>query len=190
MLAAGAGARFGGGKLLVPWRDGVLLDGALVAAFAAPARAVWVVSGADARVPPAALAFAERIGQPGRLRLIHAPRAAEGMAESLKAGVAALPSDCDGAFIFLGDMPRVPLALAPRLADALTAGAAAVAPVFQDRRGHPVLFSAALFPRLLALRGDRGAAAVLADLGPALARVQAPDDGVLFDVDRPDDLKP
>ncbi|HEY9219590.1 MAG TPA: NTP transferase domain-containing protein, partial [Phenylobacterium sp.] len=38
MLAAGAGSRFGGGKLLTPWAGGVLLDGALAAAFAAPVR--------------------------------------------------------------------------------------------------------------------------------------------------------
>ena len=32
VLAAGASLRFGGGKLLAPWGEGVLLDGALAAA--------------------------------------------------------------------------------------------------------------------------------------------------------------
>jgi molybdenum cofactor cytidylyltransferase len=188
VLAAGAGARFGGGKLTAPWRGGVLLDAAMAAAFAAPARSVTLVWGADARVPDAARAFAARIGESGRLRLTHAERAAEGMAESLKAGLASLPADCAGAFVFLGDMPRVSPALAPELARALAAGALAAAPTFEGRRGHPVLFSAALFPRLAALAGDRGAAAVLAELGEALALVPSPDDGVLFDVDRREDL--
>ena len=48
VLAAGFGSRFGGGKLMTPWRSGVLLDGALAAAFAAPVGAVHVVVGADA----------------------------------------------------------------------------------------------------------------------------------------------
>ncbi|MFA5600050.1 MAG: NTP transferase domain-containing protein, partial [Phenylobacterium sp.] len=48
VLAAGAGRRFGGGKLLAPYRGGVLLDGALAAAFAAPARAGRLVIGTDA----------------------------------------------------------------------------------------------------------------------------------------------
>ena len=48
VLAAGAGRRFGGGKLLAPWAGGALLDGALAAALAAPARRVIVVTGTAA----------------------------------------------------------------------------------------------------------------------------------------------
>jgi molybdenum cofactor cytidylyltransferase len=188
VLAAGAGARFGGGKLVAPWRGGVLLDAALATAFAAPARSVSVVWGADARVAAAAEAFAVGAGQSERLRLVHAPRAGEGMAESLKAGLASLSSDTVGAFVFLGDMPRVDPGLAARLAEALGPGAQAAAPAFEGRRGHPVLFAAAIFPRVAALSGDRGAAAVLANLGEALVLVPSPDDGVLFDVDRREDL--
>jgi len=58
VLAAGSGARFGGAKLTAPWRGGVLLDGALAAAFQAPVRTVTVVTGADPKVGPAARAFA------------------------------------------------------------------------------------------------------------------------------------
>lgn len=189
VLAAGAGTRFGGGKLLAPWGECVLLDAALAAAFAAPARAVTVVWGADERVPEAARAFAGRAGAADRLRLVHAERAAEGLAQSLRAGVASLPADCTGVFVFLGDMPRVAPGLAGRLAGALASGALAAAPTFEGRRGHPVLFGRALFPQLLALDGDRGAAAVLAGLGEALALIPSPDAGVLFDVDRPGDIE-
>jgi molybdenum cofactor cytidylyltransferase len=188
VLAAGAGSRFGGGKLTAPWRGGVLLDGALAAAFAAPARSVSVVWGADARVADAAQAFADHIGQAQRLRLVRADRAAEGLAESLKAGLVALPADCAGVFIFLGDMPRVPHAIAGELGEALAAGALAAAPSFEGQRGHPVLVAAVLFPRLMALGGDRGAAAVLSGLGEGLALVPTPNADVLFDVDRPGDL--
>jgi molybdenum cofactor cytidylyltransferase len=188
VLAAGFGARFGGGKLTAPWRDGVLLDGALAAAFAAPARTVTVVWGADPAVPEAAKAFAERAGQPGRLKLVNAPDHAEGMAATLRAGIASLAPETGGAFVFLGDMPRVPVAVLPALADAVAAGAVAAAPRFESRRGHPVLFSAALFPQLLALTGDEGARAVLQKLGATLATVEAPDEGVLFDIDLPADM--
>lgn len=187
VLAAGAGSRFGGGKLVSPWRDGVLLDGALAAAFAAPVRTVTVAWGADARVVAAAEAFVARTGQAARLRLVHAERHAEGMAETLKAAIASLPTDSDAAFVFLGDMPRIPSAVLPDLAQAVTGGAPAAAPVFDGQRGHPVLIGSGLYPALERLGGDRGAAAVLAALGETLALVHAPDDGVLFDVDRPAD---
>jgi molybdenum cofactor cytidylyltransferase len=188
VLAGGAGRRFGGGKLLAPWRGGRLIDGALAAAFAAPARAVTVVTGADERVGPAAWAWAEATGETGRLRVIHAADHAEGMGASLRAGIAALPADAAGAFVFLGDMPRAPAGVLPALAQALAAGAMAAAPSFGGRRGHPVLFGAALLPALGRARGDEGARDILRGLGGRLALVEADDDGVLFDVDEAGDL--
>jgi len=187
VLAAGAARRFGGGKLTAPYAGGVLLDGALAAAFAAPVRSVTLVTGTDAAaVEAAARVWAERSGQAARLRIVHASDHAEGMAASLRAGVASLPEDAAGAFVFLGDMPRVPLAVLELLAARLGAGDLCAAPVFQGRRGHPALFACALFPDLLALTGDQGARAVLQRVGAAL--VEAPDEGVLFDVDEAGDL--
>ncbi len=185
VLAAGAGARFGGGKLTAPWRGGVLIDGALAAAFAAPARSVTVTVGAHPSVADAALARAATLGQSDRLRLVEVADHAEGMGASLRAAVASLPQDAEGVFVFLGDMPRVPHAVLSALAEAVTDGAAAAAPTWQGARGHPVLFGRPLLRRLLALRGDEGARAVLARLGSALVLVPAADDGVLFDVDSP-----
>jgi molybdenum cofactor cytidylyltransferase len=40
----------------------------------------------------------------------------------------------------------------------------------------------------MALEGDRGARSLIEGLGEALVRTPAPDAGVLFDVDRPQDL--
>jgi molybdenum cofactor cytidylyltransferase len=188
VLAAGAGSRFGGGKLLAPWRDGLLIEAALDAAFAAPARSVTLVVGADPGVMPVALEHAMREGESARLRLVDAVDHAEGMAASLRAGIAALPADAAGAFVFLGDMPRVPPGLPVRLAERLTPPMLAAAPAFAGRRGHPVLFSAALFPALLALRGDEGARELLAGLGDRLATVAVADSGVVFDIDARDDL--
>ncbi|MDB5444366.1 MAG: conserved uncharacterized MobA-related protein [Phenylobacterium sp.] len=183
VLAAGSGSRFGGGKLLAPWGVGILLDAALAAAFAAPVRSVTVITGADAHgVEAAARAYDPRV------RIVHAADHAEGMGASLRTGVASLPEDALGAFVFLGDMPRVPIAVLQPLAAALAAGAPAAAPVFQGRRGNPVLIGRDLFPDLLRLTGDAGARDVLQRLGDRLALVAAPDDGVLFDVDERSDL--
>ncbi|HEY5071737.1 MAG TPA: nucleotidyltransferase family protein [Caulobacteraceae bacterium] len=176
VLAAGAGTRFGGAKLTAPWRGGRLIDAAVAAALAAPVRSVIVVTGADAAV-------AQAVGPHRRLRLVHAADHAEGMAASLRAGVAALPPDADGVFVFLGDMPRIPHAILPALATALAGGALAAAPVFAGRRGHPVLFARSMLLCLLRLTGDEGAKSVLDRLGLDLVLVESIDDGVLFDVD-------
>jgi molybdenum cofactor cytidylyltransferase len=189
VLAAGAGRRFGGGKLLTPYAGGALLDGALAAAFAAPVRSVTVVTGDRAEdVAAAARAYADRHGQTARLKLLFAARHAEGMGCSLAAAAAALPADAAGVFVFLGDMPRVPHELGGRLAAALDKGALAAAPVVDGRRANPVLLGAALIPQLRELSGDEGARAILAGLGERLALVEVEDAGVLFDVDTPEHL--
>jgi len=191
VLAAGSGVRFGGGKLTAPYMAGVLLDGALAAALAAPVRSVTVVTGDDAElVAEAARTLFQRVSRTDALRIVHAADHAQGMAHSLRMGIASLPEDAAGAFIFLGDMPRVPRDVLAPMADAVLAGASAAAPVFEGRRGHPVLVARQLFPELVALSGDTGARAILDRLGPRLALVAAPDDGVLFDVDRAEDLAP
>lgn len=189
VLAAGSASRFGGGKLLAPWNGGVLLDGALAAAFAAPVRTVIVVTGAQGpEVAVAATAFAAREGVADRLVMVHADDYAEGMGASLRRGAAALQPDCEGVFVFLGDMPRIPAAVLEPLAAAVRAGAPAAAPSFQRQRGHPALIGAELLPGLLTLKGDAGARAVLKDLGPRLTLIESHDDGVLFDVDERRDL--
>jgi molybdenum cofactor cytidylyltransferase len=189
VLAGGAGVRFGGGKLTAPWRGGALIDGALAAAFAAPVRSVTVITGADDKVAAAARAFAERLGDAGRLKLVHCPDHAEGMGATLRAGIASLPPDTAGAFVFLGDMPLIPHAVLPALAAAVVAGAPAAAPSFDGQRGHPVLFSAERLPQLRNLTGDQGARDVLRALGARLVLVDTPDPGVLVDIDRPQDLQ-
>jgi molybdenum cofactor cytidylyltransferase len=180
LLAAGAGRRFGGGKLLAPRGDGRLIDGALAAALAAPVMEVIAVTGADHELLSAHLS--RRAPQ---VRIVQATDWAAGMSASLKAGARAA-GEIDGLFVFLGDMPDIPHALLPKLAEALDAGAEAAAPVHKGHRGHPVLLGRALVARLETLSGDRGAAALLP---PHMALVACEDPGVLFDVDHPSQLQ-
>lgn len=182
VLAAGQGARFGGGKLLADLDGAPLLHWALAAAQAAAPGAVTVVTGADAVAACARLFDAD-------IRLVHAADHAEGMAASLRAGVASLGPEVEAAFVFLGDMPRVPQAVLAPLAAVVAAGAPAAAPWFDGRRGNPVVLGRGLFPAVAALTGDVGARPILQALGETVARIEAPDDGVLFDVDVRGDLE-
>ena len=189
LLAAGTGSRFGGGKLLAPWGDGLLIEAALTTALAAPVRSVTVVTGADSEKVAAVLwARAERLGATDRLRIVEAKDYAEGMGASLRTAAAALPVDTQAVFVLLGDMPRIPASIFQPLIEAVEAGAPAAAAAFQGKRGHPALIGRDLIPGLLTLTGDAGARAVLKGLGDRLIQVEALDDGVLFDVDVRGDL--
>lgn len=184
VLAAGSGSRFGGGKLLTAYGKGVLLDGALAAAFAAPVRRVTVVTGADgSQVADAAIAFDHGV------QIVDAHDWEEGMAASLRAAISSLPPDTEACMVFLGDMPRVPHEVLKPLCEAVANGAPAAAPVYEGQRGNPVVLARTLFPDVLQLRGDVGARRILDALGDRLALVEAPDDGILFDVDHRRDVE-
>ncbi len=184
VLAAGAGTRFGGGKLRAPYAGRPLIASAVAAACASPAASVTVVTGADPEVAEAARCDC---GRP--LLVVQALDWSEGMAASLRAGFSSASANAAGVFVFLGDMPRVPHDVAGRLAEALAGGAQAAAPVHGGRRGHPVLVGPVLAAAVTKLAGDEGLNAVLEGLGDKLALVETDDDGVLFDVDTPDALR-
>ena len=183
VLAGGASVRFGGDKLLAPYRGAPLIRFAVTAALAAPVTRVILATGPDDRLREDTAHVPD-----SRLVIVQASDATEGVAATLRAGVMALAADTVGAFIFLGDMPRIPHDLAQTLADLLP-GHAAAAPFHRGVRGHPVLFSRSLFATLAGLSGDRGAGAVLDRLDARLARVDVDDDGVVFDVDHRADLE-
>ncbi len=188
VLAAGAGSRFGGGKLVALYRGRPVLHGALEAALASPARRVILVTGHEAETTErSADDFIRRSASAPRLTRVRAADHRQGLGASVSAGAREIAGDVDAALLFLADMPRVPHSIAAALIGAL-GDAAAAAPECQGRRGHPVLFARRLLPALLTASGDQGARDALQGLGSALRLVPTEDDGVLFDVDRTEDL--
>jgi molybdenum cofactor cytidylyltransferase len=190
LLAAGSASRFraaGGGdasKLVAALAGKPLVRHAAEAALASTARPVIVVTGHDRRAVEAALAGLA-------LRFVDNPDYAQGLASSLKTGIAALPESADGALVLLGDMPAVTPALIDSLIAAFGAHpeALAAAPVSEGRRGNPVLLSRALFPAIARLEGDEGARKLLASAGPGqVAEVEAPGTASTLDVDTPEAL--
>ena len=187
VLAAGKGARFGGGKLLASLDGAPLVAGALRTALLSPARRVFAAV-ADPAVRGAAEATAARLKAAGRLVIVDVEAADEGMGASLRAAAAALPDDTVGVFVFLGDMPAIDPATPSRLARALARRHDIVAPTYRGRRGHPVLFGATWLPALRALTGDEGARGLLDTAGEHLVLAPVEDPGIHLDVDRPADL--
>jgi molybdenum cofactor cytidylyltransferase len=178
ILAAGRSSRMGGEhKLLAEWRGKPLVAHVVDAVAAAGLPPPVVVLGARAEEVCAALG--ERPAD-----YVVAADYAEGLSRSLRAGLAAVPPAWSAAIICLADMPRVTPALLQALA---AAPGDVVLPVWSGKRGNPVRWSRRHFARLMALEGDVGGKAVLADAS-ILTEVAAPDDGVLDDIDTPEAL--
>lgn len=114
------------------------------------------------------------------------PGAAEGMASSLRLGIAALPEETEAALILTVDQSAVDaalltslLALAARDPDRPTVCA------YADTLGIPAVVPRRLFAELKSLHGDQGAKPILLREG-ALA---LPFPEGAFDLDTPEDLE-
>lgn len=178
LLAAGQGRRFGSNKLLHKLDDGtpMVLASARHLRNALP-RTLAVVAEANDDV-------AQLLAAEGMEVVVNA-QASAGMGTSIACGVTA-SRDAQGWLVALGDMPFVPEPVIAELAIRLAGGAELVAPVYRQRRGHPVGFSARYAAALTGLQGDTGAREILAAHSGSLQCLTVDDSGVLMDIDTPD----
>ena len=185
VLAAGRSTRMGGpNKLLAEIGGKPLVRIAAEQALASRARPVVVVTGHQRDQVEAALKGLA-------VKTVHNPDFAEGLSTSLKAGIAALPADVDGAIVCLGDMPQVDAALIDRLVGAFDPekGALVVVPTIAGKRGNPVVWSRRFFGDLAKLDGDVGARHLIGSYPEAVVEVPLTGHAALVDVDTPDALR-
>jgi molybdenum cofactor cytidylyltransferase len=185
ILAAGRSTRMGGpNKLLAELGGKPLVRLVAEQALASKAKGVIVVTGHQAELVEKALAGLD-------VKFVRNPDFAQGLASSVKAGVAAVPDGADGAVICLGDMPMISAALIDRLIEAFAPdrGNLIAVPVSDGRRGNPVLWSRRFFNELMTLDGDIGARHLIAKHTEAVAEVPVEGFGAFLDIDTPQALE-
>ena len=178
LLAAGAGSRFGGGKL------DAMLDGTRVGAQAWATLGYQPWRGTAIVVPEQVPLFAQETGA----SLLRNPLSGTGMASSLHCAVGfAQDVGADALLIALADMPFLTADTLARLTAAHGGDAAAItATRYPDGSdGAPSIFGRGCFDALLAITGDRGANAYLAGRDAVSVPVEP---AQLRDIDRPSDL--
>lgn len=191
VLAAGAGSRFGGDKLLAQLHGMPLA--ARVAAIVAESIETGLLQGGIAVLPPDDTRLAAHFATAG-LTLVENPDAASGLATSLKLGIATLEAirttpPPGAALIVLTDQPLLRLAVIQRLVIEWRAAGRSVRPRYAaspEEPGHPVLLARALWPLVHELTGDQGLGAILRARPDAVVAVDVPGDNP--DVDTPADL--
>jgi molybdenum cofactor cytidylyltransferase len=184
ILAAGRSTRMGGpNKLLEDLGDKPLVRIVAEQALASKATSVTVVTGHQAAEIEKALAGL-------KVRFVRNPDYAEGLATSVKTGIAALPADADGAVVCLGDMPLIDAKLIDRLIETFAPdrGNLIAVPVSDGRRGNPVLWSRRFFGELMTLDGDIGARHLILKHAEAVAEVPVEGHGAFLDIDTPQAL--
>lgn len=189
ILAAGAGSRFGGGKMRARLDGRPLVAHVLDAARPAGLGRLVLVLGRDALEVRAAILAADPAALDGVLVAVNgAPE--RGLATSLRLGLAAATANPrpDGVLVLLGDQPRVrPAVIAAVIAAAAPPDTLAVVASRAD--GHapnPVLVLPAAWSLTADLHGDRGFGALLAARPERVVRVAVA--GANPDVDTVADL--
>ncbi len=182
VLGAGESRRMGTQKLLLPWAGKTVIEHIVDQLLASRVDHVCVVTGHD--------------HEPLQLTLANCPVSLEyngqylqGMLSSVRCGLKALPENCDAVLVALGDQPTLKASTVNLLLDQFLQHPQIVLPVYQGRRGHPLLFSRTYVPEILTHYDTTGLRGLLQAHEPDIQEVTVESPAILQDIDTPDDYR-
>lgn len=181
--AAGRSGRMGTAKALLKADDGTFLATILSSLRGGGADPVLVVvrdqEGAIAKEARAHGATVVRNPDPSR-----------GPVSSLQAGLQVLSREAPGVLFAPVDHPLFsPVTVRALIQAFAEARAPLVVPSFDGWRGHPVLFSRAIFPELMERDLPEGARTVIRRYLKERLQLPVDDPGILADIDTPEDYR-
>jgi molybdenum cofactor cytidylyltransferase len=184
ILAAGESKRMGQPKALVPFQGSTFVEHLIAATRHARVGITRVVLGAGAegiraqlKIDPAWIVV-NGDWPTGQLSSIHAA------IRSLPAGAT------DGILVCPVDHPLISADLVGRLIAAFeSSGKMIVLPKYGGRRGHPVIFRAALYEELLAASAEVGARQVVWNHAAEVAEVETAEEGVILNLNDPETVR-
>jgi molybdenum cofactor cytidylyltransferase len=189
ILAAGLSSRMGQPKQLLPWDGTVMIRhvvNTLVSGGADVGNVVVVVGHQQEAVRealhglPVQIAFNDQYADGSMLR-------------SLQVGLATLNArtpDPWAALIALSDQPQIQAQVTRQVIERWhTNYASIVAPSFSHKRGHPMLFSRAIWTEILAAPPVGSPRELLLGFGGRIDYLEVTDDEILRDIDTPEDYQ-
>lgn len=183
LLAAGAGSRFGGGKLLASFNGRPLIEHTLAALREAPVDEVVAV------ISPAASGLREVCGS-YEVRIVENWDWKQGQSTSVRAGLLALGPETRAAVVLLADQPLVGSEAVERLVKAFKTGTRVAVATYGGKRRNPALFSREVWPLLLEeLSGDEGARRFMRRHEDLVMEIPCDGVGSPADVDTKEDLQ-
>ena len=183
VLAAGYSSRMGDFKPLLPFGDSTVVERAASTFIKAGVYDVSVVVGwrANDLIP-----LLDRLG----VQAILNPQYGSGMYSSVIAGVRSLSPNTEAFLLLPGDYPLVKPRTVQKLIQRYLEGRAKIVnPRFSGRRGHPPLIAVSCIDRDSSFDQPAGLKAVLSRYGDEAVDVEVADQGILMDVDTPEDYQ-
>ncbi len=180
LLAAGASSRFGGDKLLAPFRGRPVYSLAFDAVPFSLLCGTAVVSGNSEILSAAA--------EKGFVPVLN-DKPEEGVSRSIRLGMEALP-EMDAVLFMVADQPCLSRKSLEGLLRFSEGHAGSIVRLgFKDRVGSPVLFPGEYFSELCSLSGDTGGSAVIRDHPDKLRVFLTNDPCELMDIDSREELE-
>jgi len=182
ILSGGASRRMGSPKALVSYQGASFLEHLLSVTRHPAIGARRVVLGPDAETILQQVALAPD-------EVVVNKEWERGQLTSIHAALRSLPAETEGMLLCPVDHPLVSAAVVNMLiATFLETRAPVVLPMFEGRRGHPVIFSAAVYDELLRAPLETGARAVVWAHQSDLQEVSTTEEGCVVNLNDPDAL--
>lgn len=188
ILSGGASQRMGSPKALLPYQGRPFLEHLLEITLHPKIAARRVVLGAHAEL----IADAVRLAPD---EVVINDDWENGQLSSIQAGLRSLPAGTDGIILCLIDHPLISAALIDDLIGRFYSGGTEAArppivlPVYQGKRGHPVIFSAGVYGELLAAPMDQGARSVVWEHSGEIAEVITSEQGCVLNLNDPETVQ-
>jgi molybdenum cofactor cytidylyltransferase len=161
ILSGGASSRMGSPKALLAYQGRPFLEHLLDVTVHPKIKVRRVVLGAHAEPIAKSIALAGD-------EIVINDDWESGQLSSIQSAIRSLPDGTDGLLLCLIDHPLISKTLVNELIEQFyTTPAKIVLPVYEGRRGHPVIFPATLYEELLQAPADKGARAVVWAHSPA-----------------------
>ena len=181
ILAAGESRRMGKQKMLLPYGGKTVIEHIVTQVLQCGVGGITVVLGHDAGEIAAKLT-------PLPVQRVVNDEYAGGMITSVRHGLETVPPETGAALIVLGDQPDITPAVVDQLIKGFRrAGKGIVVPLFEGRRGHPILVSTNYRDAVMTRYEDTGLRGLLVDNREDVAEISVDHPGILQDMDTPKD---
>jgi molybdenum cofactor cytidylyltransferase len=183
ILAGGASRRMGAPKALLSYQGRPFLEHLLDVARHPKIGVRRIVLGADAEP------IAKEVNLSSDEIVIN-DQWEKGQLSSIQAALRSLPPQTDGVILLLIDHPLISSTLVGELVESFySSSKPIVLPVHEGRRGHPVIFSSALYQELMDAPLETGARSVVWAHAGEVQIVQTSEEGCVLNLNDPDTMK-
>jgi molybdenum cofactor cytidylyltransferase len=180
ILSGGASRRMGSPKALLPYQGRPFLEHLLDITRHPGIGVRRVVLGPDADAISAQVALQTN-------EIVVNQDWERGQLSSIQMAIHSLPAGTDGLLLCPVDHPLISASLVADLIDSFEkTNAPAVVPLYEGRRGHPVIFAARLYEELLNAPDDTGARAVVWAHQNEICEVSTTEEGCVLNLNDPE----